>query len=376
MQLTVTFLKYYLERDESDALKGWFEFSLIESALVGTPKEKYTTHMVRFGMSHELMANWSLDNGRGFKVSEKMTKVAFQRIEYYVSEELTKNQLPKKDLPAVSMTTQNSPESCPYNLTNILYPEKKTFTVDIDTQVSALKPAESSNDKAVSLPLRVFISYSTTDKYIAGDVKAILDKLDLAAFLAHEDIRVSEEWKSRIIEELNGMNVFVALLSKSFKKSDWASQEVGIALSRNEVLVIPLSVDGTGPFGFMSHIQGKRIATDGIAEDSLLEPIIARFPHKVIPKVIARLANAHGFRNAEALMLPLVPHFAKFNDDEIQQFATASIENGQIWDAGNCRDEYLPAFLRLHRSRMERETLEKLEYQLKHRKWYHLRTDA
>lgn len=376
MKLTVRFLDHSLRIDSDKALSGWFDFSLIDSALVGTPKEEYTTHTIVFRMSRALLTKWEL-SGNGFEVSEQMTKVAFQKVEEYVSEEIKKNPMLTQDLPALNMTPKDSPESCPYpNLANIPYPEEKTFSVDVETQVSHLKPSESSNDEGASLPLRVFISYSTIDKLIAGDVKAILDKLGLSSFLAHNDIRVSEEWKSRIIEELNGMDVFVALLSKSFKKSDWAAQEVGMALSRKEVLVIPLSVDGTIPFGFMFHIQGKQIATGGISEDSLLEPIIVRFPHKIIPKLIARLANAHGFRNAEALMLPLVPHFAKFNDDEIQQFATASIENGQIWDAGDCRDEYPPAFLRLHRSRMDREALEKLEYQLKHRKWYHLRTDA
>jgi hypothetical protein len=42
----------------------------------------------------------------------------------------------------------------------------------------------------------------------------------------------------------------------------------------------------------------------------------------------------------------------------------------------DCRHEYLPEFLRLHRSRIDRETLEALDYQLAHGTSYYLRTDA
>ena len=51
-------------------------------------------------------------------------------------------------------------------------------------------------------------------------------------------------------------------------------------------------------------------------------------------------------------MLPLVPHFASFNQAEATSLAQAAIENRQVWDAGLCRTEYLPQFLRLNRSQI------------------------
>lgn len=68
-------------------------------------------------------------------------------------------------------------------------------------------------------------------------------------------------------------------------------------------------------------------------------------------------------------MLPLVSHFAKFDDAEINAFATASIENEQIWLAGECRQEYRPQFLGLNRSRVKHEKREVLEYQVEHGRW-------
>lgn len=222
--------------------------------------------------------------------------------------------------------------------------------------------------------MKAFISYSSEDKLIAGRVKAILEDHNINAFLAHEDIHVSQEWKTRILEELVDTNIFIPLLSKAFKSSEWAPQEIGIAITRrNDVLFIPLSIDGTVPFGFISHIQGKPIPPNGNLSSLLIEPIIDCFPHDIIPTLISHLAGARSFRRAEELMLPLVHHFEKFNDDEISTFASESIDNIQIWDAADCRMEYLPAFLELHRTRIATDKRAALEYQLEHGQWYHLR---
>src|SRR5262245_54966577 len=131
------------------------------------------------------------------------------------------------------------------------------------------------------MALKAFISYSTTDKVVAGRIKSILDDYHVDSFLAHEDIRVSQEWKTRIIEELNQANVFIPLLSAAFKASDWAPQEIGIIFARcNDVCFIPLSIDGVMPFGFIGHIQGKRIPATSIPRSLVVDPLVARFPRE------------------------------------------------------------------------------------------------
>jgi hypothetical protein len=224
--------------------------------------------------------------------------------------------------------------------------------------------------------MKAFISYSTTDKLIAGQAKTLLEDYRIEAFLAHEDINVSQEWKDRIIQELNESSIFVPLLSEAYKQSDWAPQEIGLAFARDNVLFIPLSLDGTVPFGFISHIQGKRLIEGNINNELLVEPITNRFPHEIIPVLIERMARARSFRSAEALMLPLLPHFDKFDDDEINAFTTASIENAQIWAAADCSRKYLPAFLDMHRSRIDEQKREVLEYQFKEQQWYRSRNNA
>lgn len=263
-------------------------------------------------------------------------------------------------------------------------PETLYEAYDVHSRISAmlddikenLDSSEPLETQISTTDLRAFISYSTSDKVVAGQVKSVLDEHDIESFLAHDDISVSQEWRQRIIEEVQSCNIFVPLLSADFQKSEWAPQEIGLAFARGNVLFIPLSIDGTVPFGFISHIQGKLLPKSGGVRDLVIEPILERFPHEIIPRLIKRLAGARSFRGAEALMSPLVPHFATFNEDEIDAFATASIENGQIWDAAQCATEFLPEFLRTHRDTMASDKLAALEYQVSNHSWYHLREDA
>ena len=74
-----------------------------------------------------------------------------------------------------------------------------------------------------------FISYASADRKLAAQVKAALLECGVDGFMAHEDIHVSQEWRDRILEELRRMEVFVPLLSRHFKSSDWTSQESGAA---------------------------------------------------------------------------------------------------------------------------------------------------
>lgn len=218
--------------------------------------------------------------------------------------------------------------------------------------------------------VRAFISYSTVDKAAAGAVKRALSTYDIECFLAHEDIQVSEEWRERILEELAACDVFIPLLSTAFKESDWASQEIGVAASRSDVAIVPLLLDGTIPFGFIAKIQGVRVPRTGVDPAIVLDPLSRRFPRVVIPGMIARVRSAGSFRGAEAAMRPLVSHFATLTKAELDALVLASIENGQVWSAAQCRDEYLPQLLRENRHRIKPGDLKALEYQIANDRWY------
>ena len=198
----------------------------------------------------------------------------------------------------------------------------------------------------------------------------MLSEVGIDAFLAHEDLEVSEEWQRRILKELSRCDLFVPLLSKDFLESKWAPQEAGYIASRQNVVVAPLSIDDTTPYGFFSRFQSSRITTKGITRKLLVEPLAKKFPRTIVPALIQIAGEAGSYRSAERKMRPLVPHFLRFTAEEAQTLAEASVGNGQIWDAALCRDEYLPEFIRVQGSNIEPETLRALQYQVENSRWY------
>lgn len=216
-----------------------------------------------------------------------------------------------------------------------------------------------------------FISYSHSDRKYGAQAKEVLGDVGIGDFLAHEDLEVSDEWRERIIEELRTCDLFIPLLSQNFLSSKWAPQEAGfIIISRPEVVIAPLSIDGTTSPGFLSHVQSRPIPKDGITRKFLVEPLARRFPRKILPGLIRIAWAADSFRSAEAAMRPLVPFFKEFTRQEAQALAEASEKNSQIWSAGLCRSEYLPQLIRAQGAKIKPRTLRALQYQVENDQWY------
>jgi hypothetical protein len=198
----------------------------------------------------------------------------------------------------------------------------------------------------------------------------VLEEVGIETFLAHDDLHVSDEWRGRIIEELKKCDVFVPLLSDNFLKSKWAPQEVGFIISRPEVVIAPLSIDDTTPFGFISHVQSRHIPDGIITRELLVIPLARRLPRQILPGLIKVAADAGSFRSAEATMHPLVPFFQNFTPEEAQALAEGSVRNGQIWLAHLCKDEYLPELIRVQGANIQPKTLRALRYQVENGRWY------
>jgi TIR domain len=100
---------------------------------------------------------------------------------------------------------------------------------------------------------RVFISHVHTAKLQAGGLRQALQRYAISAFVAHEAIETSAEWREEILRSLMSMDAFVAILTPDFNSSKWTDQEVGIAVAR-DVLLIPVN-RGENPYGFLSKYQ-------------------------------------------------------------------------------------------------------------------------
>ena len=134
--------------------------------------------------------------------------------------------------------------------------------LDIAHQLGLDIPAEKHNDGLIALGdskywlidhFQVFISHVHTAKLQAGGLRHALQRYAISAFVAHEAIEPSAEWREEILRSLMSMDAFVAILTPDFNSSKWTDQEVGIAVAR-DVLLIPVD-RGEHPYGFLSKYQ-------------------------------------------------------------------------------------------------------------------------
>jgi hypothetical protein len=115
---------------------------------------------------------------------------------------------------------------------------------------------------------RIFLSYSTGDKELAGRIAELLrTKYKAEVFLAHENLKVSQEWRGTILQELEKCHCLIALVTENFKPSDWTDQEVGNAIGRGKKV---MSIFHQRKLhGFLEMYQGVALTDD-------LESLVAR----------------------------------------------------------------------------------------------------
>ncbi len=219
----------------------------------------------------------------------------------------------------------------------------------------------NKSKKSAQNTAKVFISYSMKDKEIASKIKKILSSFGIDCFMAHDDIEVSEEWRIRILKELDEADIFIPILSNNFKDSDWCSQEAGIACFRN-ILFIPLSVEkNIQPYGFMNIRQGTKITRDNIPPQYLINPIIDNFPKiDILSNLINEVQNIKCFIDADEALGNLEPYFNKLTDDQVTEVVENSIKNNQIYECFRCQKHHLPNFIRINKGRIQDDKIIKL----------------
>lgn len=129
------------------------------------------------------------------------------------------------------------------------------------------KPPRNWNNPSSA---KAFITHLAKDKEIATRLRNALLKYNIESFVAHEDVKPSEEWQAEIEKALRTMDFFISVHTEGFKNSFWCQQEIGFAFSRG-VKIIPIKFEEI-PDGFISKYQalnrgGKR--AEDVAEEIL-----------------------------------------------------------------------------------------------------------
>jgi hypothetical protein len=200
-----------------------------------------------------------------------------------------------------------------------------------------------------------FISYQNADKGVAGKLKKILNEVDISSFLAHEDIDVSEEWRLEILKQIGKAHIFIAILSAHYSQSDWCVQESGIASFRSQdMTVIPISLDGTIPMGFIGSFQSVKIDPDNLTIRDLIPGILKHDFNFGVQLIIDLVKESASYRIAEKNFELLRPHISKMDDNHVKTVLEYAASNSQVHDAFLCATRYLPELLRTHGHLLDR----------------------
>lgn len=181
-----------------------------------------------------------------------------------------------------------------------------------------------------SVPIKVFISYSTDDKIMAGDLKRGLELLGFSCFLAHEDIPAGE-WRNQIDDSFERVEVFLPLLTNSAKNSAWLHQESGIAhwlkkkTKNKRISIVPLKLT-YDPEGCLSIYQAYQLHFKNPIKPEFdrtdVNPLAKRFVKEIVAEERAKRFALLELKNASELQADLILDFSfwagiTFEDAEI-----------------------------------------------------------
>jgi hypothetical protein len=127
------------------------------------------------------------------------------------------------------------------------------------TRSQAAEGATSADDLWPVGAVRIFVSLIAVRKAEAHELAEVLQAIGYSCFVAHDQIRPSRSWLREIERALRSCDLLIAYVTPKFADSEWTDQEVGWALGR-DLVVIPVSVDGEMPKGFLGTYQAVRRA--------------------------------------------------------------------------------------------------------------------
>lgn len=178
---------------------------------------------------------------------------------------------------------------------------------------------------------RLFLSHLSADKVAVSNLKTELEFFGVTAFVAHEDIEPTKEWRDEIELGLKSMHALAALITPEFHGSNWTDQEIGWAMGRN-VLVIPIRL-GKDPYGFAGKYQGVSGSLDQplpLARAIVNTLLTNTQTHSEMRRAVVKaFCNVQSFAKAQ-LLKNIVVTITDFTAEEKAEIQKSCVENTQI----------------------------------------------
>lgn len=177
---------------------------------------------------------------------------------------------------------------------------------------------------------RLFLSHISTRKNFVGEVKTELADYGIDAFVAHDDIEPTQEWRDTIELALGTCDALAAFLHPGFHESLWTDQEVGYALA-TRVKIVPLMF-GLNPHGFMGRFQGAQVASSSPAQvaEAIYTALLKdhRTRDKLETGIVSALADSQNYYQANDRSARL-SEVRSWTPDRLATLERA-LENGQV----------------------------------------------
>jgi len=217
------------------------------------------------------------------------------------------------------------------------------------------KKSETSNGA-----LKVFLSHSVRNYEIAKEIKRFLEQFGLDVFLAHSDIVLSKDFVEEIYSNLKKCHIFIPLLTKEFKTSEWTDQESGIVYNLGGKTIVPLMIENVKPYGFLSGIQALRFNTkkfswkDDDSRIKIVEHIVETYFGRMREPLIQSLNKTIScvISKIRFKFLKKMESNESFTREEVNKIIKEGIENNKIYDAEGIKN-YFSELIEKYRDEIE-----------------------
>ena len=204
--------------------------------------------------------------------------------------------------------------------------------------------------------LKIFISYSSAQKEIAGELKRWFEEHDvIECFIAHDDIVPESAWEQEILMNLETSDFFMPLQTENMSRSFWCQQEAGFAVAK-KIRIIPLipNVDGVDPVGFYAKYQGFRIRVEdlrgSVRKWLIQEGVSIQESTEDVEKAILLLESSRSFIEAGKNTKLLLEMESKFIKADILRVMGVAVNNSEIlhsWDARSSLKPFIARHIKL-----------------------------
>lgn len=198
--------------------------------------------------------------------------------------------------------------------------------------------------------LNIFISFNSNDAKEAKKIQDFFKKCNVNCFLSETDMEISEEYKRKTYGEILNADIFIYLLSKNSKSSEWCDQEMGMAYMKykfNKSQIFVVSDDGTIPYGFLSSFNAGSTHYPNYLFDiarkidetfgSFLFPTVKKAYDDLIDLKVKELSSAKTFKSAERTLIFINHRSHLLNETQLKRICEAALRNDQIYGAWICK---------------------------------------